>query len=83
MLIIALVLGTVLYIALYFAWSMLQQEVSAPSSLFDYLRELVFRVPEATGLALLKWSLILIAFYLLSENLLSALKRRNRGKTRS
>jgi hypothetical protein len=80
MLIIALVGAFVLYVALYFFYEAAGPAISTPPPFLLALRDMVFKTPDSTPLALLKWGVILFAFYILADGLLSSFKRRRRGK---
>ncbi|HEX8833334.1 MAG TPA: hypothetical protein VF719_04000 [Abditibacteriaceae bacterium] len=82
MLIVALVAAFLLYVGLFFFWQSAQPQLDTPPAFVETVRDLVFFMPESPPMALLKWGLIMLAFYLVADALISHLKR-DRRKTPS
>jgi hypothetical protein len=82
MLIIALIAAFVLYIGLYFFWESAQVDLSGATAIAITLRDMIFSMPQSQPLALLKWGLIIFAFYLVGDGILSLAKGGGRTNSR-
>lgn len=80
MLIIGLIGAFVLYVALYFFYEAAGPNLSAPPAPLVALRDMILAQPDSMPLAILKWGLIIFAFYVISDALSSFVKRRRKGK---
>ena len=72
MLIIALIFAVLFYITLYVVYVALSPHVHPSSTVFTVLRDLLFSLPTLTPLAILKWAIIIMAFYLIADTLLAS-----------
>jgi TRAP-type C4-dicarboxylate transport system permease small subunit len=81
MLFIALVVVFFIYIALVYLWTAAQPQINSATPVLETLRQTFLGVPHETALAILKWALILTAFYLITDALLSALRKNPRSKS--
>jgi hypothetical protein len=72
MLIIALIFAVLFYITLYLVWIVMSPHVNPSSTVFTVLRDLLFSLPALAPLALLKWAIIIMTFYLIADTLLSS-----------
>ncbi|HEX8552017.1 MAG TPA: hypothetical protein VF681_10745 [Abditibacteriaceae bacterium] len=74
MLIIALIGAFVLYVVLYFFYEAAGPNVTPPSFLVA-MRDMIFATPDTLALSILKWGLILFAFYIVGDGILAFLKK--------
>jgi TRAP-type C4-dicarboxylate transport system permease small subunit len=81
MLVVALVIVVFIYIGLIYLWTVAQPQMNAATPALETLRQTVLGVPHETALAILKWAIILMAFYLITDALVSALRRNPRTKS--
>lgn len=79
MLIVALILAFVLYAGLILFYESAAPHLNAPPPLIIRMRDVVFSAPESLPLALLKWGLIIFAFYVVGDAIVVYVKR-TRGK---
>jgi TRAP-type C4-dicarboxylate transport system permease small subunit len=80
MLFVALVVVFFIYMALVFLWTAAQPQINAATPALETLRQTFLGLPHDTTLAILKWALILIAFYLITDALVSTLRRNPNSK---
>lgn len=80
MFIIALIGAFILYVVLYFFYERAGSSLNTAPPFLVSLRDMIFSTPESMPLALLKWGLILFAFYLVGDGILSFLRRTRKGK---
>src|SRR4028119_1323631 len=81
MVFIALIVVFFIYIALVYLWTAAQPQINSATPALETLRQTFLGVPHETALAILKWALILVAFYLITDALVSALRRNPRSKS--
>ena len=79
-LIIALIGAFLLYVALYIFYEAAGANLDTAPAVLVTLRNLVFRAPDSLALALLKWGLILFAFYIVADALIATLRHSGKGK---
>jgi len=75
MLIIALIAAFLLYAGLVLFYEAAVPHLNAPPSFIVRLRDMIFSAPESLPLALLKWGLIIFAFYVVGDAILVYIKR--------
>ena len=75
MLLIALIGAFVLYAALVIFYEAAAPSLNTPPSILVSLRNAILTAPEPLPLLILKWGLILFAFYILGDAILSFIKR--------
>jgi hypothetical protein len=81
MLIVALFAAILVYVALGYLWVAAQPTLDSATPAMETLRQTFLGVPQETALAILKWGIILMAFYLITDALVSALRRNPHTKT--
>ncbi|HEX8235127.1 MAG TPA: hypothetical protein VF600_04160 [Abditibacteriaceae bacterium] len=81
MLFVALIVVFFIYIALVYLWTAAQPQINSATPALETLRQTFLGLPHETALAILKWALILMAFYLITDALLSALRKDPRSKS--
>jgi hypothetical protein len=82
MLVVALFAAILVYIALGYIWVAAQPALNnSPAPALETIRHTLLGVPHETALAILKWGIILMAFYLITDALISALRRNPKSKT--
>ena len=80
MLIIGLIGAFVLYVALYFFYEAAGPNLDTTPPILTAIHDMILAQPDSRPLAILKWGLIIFAFYVLSDALSSFVKRRRKGK---
>jgi len=76
MLIGLIVIGIVLYLVLYFAFSSYNSAHAMSSATgFERVRDMVFHMPSSLPLAIMKWTLCIMLLYAVSNMIYSAIKR--------
>ncbi len=81
MVFIALIVVFFIYVALVYLWTAAQPQINSATPALETLRHTFLGLPQETALAILKWALILVAFYVITDALLSALRRNPRSKS--
>ena len=81
MLVVALIAAILVYVALGYIWVVAQPQFNSATPALETLRQTFLGVPHETALAILKWGIILMAFYLITDALVSLLRRNPRSKT--
>jgi hypothetical protein len=81
MLVVALIGAILVYVALGYIWVAAQPNLDSAAPALETIRQTFLGVPHDTALAILKWGIILMAFYLITDALVSAIKRNPRSKT--
>jgi hypothetical protein len=79
MLIVALILAVFCYITLYLVWIVLSPHVNPTATTLTIVRDMLFSLPSPAPLAILKWAIILIAFYLIADALLAPTRWKRRA----
>jgi len=80
MLIIALAGAFFLYVALYFFYEAAGPNLDSPPPFLVAVRDMILAQPDFAALAILKWGLIIFAFYVVSDALIAFVKRSRKGK---
>ena len=80
MLIIGLIGAFVLYVALYFFYEAAGPNLDTTPPLLTTLHDMILAQPDLMPLAILKWGLIIFAFYVVGDGLLSFVKRSRKRK---
>ena len=80
MLIIALFGAFVLYVALYFFYEAAGANLNTAPPFLATLRNMIFSAPESLPIALLKWGIILFAFYIIGDGILASVRRAGKGR---
>ena len=80
MLIIALLAAAALYLLLGFIYLTAKPYLRSSPAVLENLRQLILGLPQLEPLALLKWAIILVAFYLITDALRAAVRRRRRPR---
>jgi uncharacterized membrane protein YeiB len=76
MLIGLIVLGIVLYLILYFAFSSYNSANAISTATgFDRVRDMVFEMPASLPMAILKWTVGIMLLYAVCNMIFSAIKR--------
>ncbi len=75
MLYIALLIAIGFYGALYLLWNSMEPHLSRPAASLAWLRTLIFQVPDASALLLLKEMILLTALYLAAEFVIASTRR--------
>ena len=78
MLIIGLVGAFILYVALYFFYEAAGPTIETPPPFLIALRDTITKQPESLPLLILKWGLIIFAFYIVGDGIISVVKKRSR-----
>jgi len=81
MLVIALIAAFLVYIGLIYVWTIAQPQIDSAAAPLETLRQTFLGLPHDTALAILKWAIILMAFYLITDALISALRRNPKSKS--
>jgi TRAP-type C4-dicarboxylate transport system permease small subunit len=81
MVFVALIVVFFIYIALVYLWTAAQPQINSATPVLETLRHTFLGVPQETALAILKWALILVAFYVITDALMSALRRNPNSKS--
>ena len=81
MVFVALIVVFFIYVALVYLWTAAQPQINSATPALEALRHTFLGLPQDTALAILKWALILVAFYVITDALLSALRRNPRSKS--
>src|SRR4028119_2449542 len=81
MVFIALIVVFFIYVALVYLWTAAQPQINSATPALEALRHTFLGLPQETALAILKWALILVAFYVITDALMSALRRNPRSKS--
>lgn len=75
MLYVALLIAIGFYGALYLLWNAMEPHLSQPAAFLAWLRALIFHVPDANALLLLKEVILLTALYLAADFVVAATRR--------
>ncbi len=75
MLYVALLIAIGFYGVLYFLWSAMEPHLSRPTASLAWLRALIFQVPDAGALLLLKELILLTALYLAADFIVASTRR--------
>ena len=82
MLYIALLIAIGFYGALYLLWNAMEPHLSRPAASLAWLRSLIFQVPDAGALLLLKEVILLTALYLAADFVIASTRRALRRRAR-